>query len=110
VPSGDARKRNQAWLWNYLEGRGCDLCGESNPIVLEFDHRNTLEKNYAVSQMVGKGYALEAIKEEVDKCDILCVYCHRIKTAKDQRWYSKWIDWDDWKDWSQYVFKSEISY
>jgi hypothetical protein len=53
--------------------------------------------------MVSKGYAIKSIEAEISKCDILCVICHRFKTAQDQRWYSKFIDWDDPKSWAKYV-------
>lgn len=101
--SAARRKRAQAWLWEYLQGRGCDICGETSPILLEFDHRNTLEKDYNISRMVSQGYAIESIEAEIAKCDILCVLCHRLKTAQDQRWYSTFIDWDDPQSWTKYV-------
>jgi wyosine [tRNA(Phe)-imidazoG37] synthetase (radical SAM superfamily) len=59
--------------------------------------------------MVSKGYAIESIEAEIAKCDILCVFCHRVKTAKDQRWYSAFIDWDNPNDWLKYVLTTPVN-
>lgn len=81
----DIRKR----LWTFLQSNPCVDCGEDNPIVLEFDHvRGT--KVDAVALLVKDGYGWETIMSEIEKCDVRCANCHRIKTAKDQNWYG-WL-------------------
>lgn len=35
---------------------------------------------------------LENLMAEIEKCDILCANCHRIKTAKQLGWYKDLID------------------
>lgn len=59
----------------------CTDCGESDPIVLEFDHVRG-EKYLCVSKMVADGYALARIEDEIAKCDIVCANCHRRRTAR----------------------------
>lgn len=58
---------------------GCFDCGESNPIVLEFDHV-TGNKADNIADMVNKSYSTETIKQEIRKCKVRCANCHRIKT------------------------------
>ena len=56
-------------------------CGETNPIVLEFDHQS--DKKFNLGNAVNKAYALSRIKEEIANCEIRCANCHRKKTAQD---------------------------
>lgn len=72
----------------YLKIHPCIDCGESHPIVLEFDHRDDTEKIRAVSQMITENCGLEKIFNEIEKCDIRCANCHRRKTAI-KRGYSR---------------------
>ena len=67
------------------EASGCMDCGETNPIVLEFDHINSKEKSFNISNaLMTKSYvSWEFLFQEIEKCDIRCANCHRIKTAKD---------------------------
>lgn len=71
------REANKERIYEYLLVHPCVDCGESDPIVLEFDHvRGTKKKN--VSRMAcGSTYSWTAIKIEIDKCDIRCANCHR---------------------------------
>ena len=86
------RRRNRDWVWNYLQKHPCVDCGETDPIVLEFDHVRG-EKRDNVTKMVSGGLAIETIEEEVSKCEIRCANCHRRKHLKDF-WYSDYIDND----------------
>lgn len=54
----------------------CIRCEEDHPATLQFHHRNPKEKFKEVSVMCTEGYALERIKEEINKCDVLCANCH----------------------------------
>lgn len=67
----------------------CSNCGieyPNEPYLFEFDHLDKENKLYCVSQLVRKGSLLK-LKEEINKCQILCLICHRRKTAKDLGWY-----------------------
>ena len=57
---------------------GCFDCGENNHIVLDFDHLR--DKKYNVSRMVHDGFSWKAILKEVEKCQVVCANCHRIRT------------------------------
>jgi hypothetical protein len=46
---------------------------------MDFDHRNITDKMFTVSQRLV--CSLERLIAEVDKCDLVCANCHRIRTA-----------------------------
>ena len=64
------------YVLSYLNSHPCVDCGESDPIVLEFDHMR--DKVFNISE--ASGYGLDRIKLEIDKCEIRCAHCHRRKT------------------------------
>ena len=57
----------------------CVDCGESNAVVLEFDHVRGVKKSN-VSDMANQSYSFKTIQEEIDKCEVRCANCHRIVT------------------------------
>lgn len=71
----------------YKESRGCMDCGESNPLVLDFDHRDPAKKSFTIGSVARKGWSLEVLYKEIDKCDVVCANCHRIRTAKQLGWH-----------------------
>jgi len=72
-------KAAQDYLWGILIQSKCWDCGERNPIVLEFDHLK--DKTKDVSKMVSQNYGVETIRKEVNKCDVVCANCHKIRTS-----------------------------
>ena len=80
--------RNAQFVWDYLKTNPCS-CGENDPVVLEFDHRNPAEKFKNISDMLRCAFSIETIKGEIQKCDVLCANCHRRKTAEQFGWYSQ---------------------
>jgi hypothetical protein len=61
-------------------------CGEADPVVLEFDHRDPAEKAERVSRLVSIGCSLARLRAEIEKCDVRCANCHRRRTAQQQAW------------------------
>lgn len=88
--TGQARRllRNRLFICNYLSLNPCVDCGESDPIVLEFDHIQD-DKEYNLSQLVAHGFAIKTIEKELIKCVVRCANCHRRKTSKQFNWYDK---------------------
>lgn len=73
-------------MWDYLSCHPCVDCDCANPIVLDFDHvRGT--KKYNVSMMIDWTFSWEKIMLEIEKCEVRCANCHRIKTHKDNNSY-----------------------
>lgn len=79
----EARNRYREWIFDYLQKHPCVDCGETDVIVLDFDHRENKTNN--VTSMVH--CSIEKLEEEVAKCDIRCANCHRRKTAKEEGFY-----------------------
>lgn len=53
----------------------CIKCGETRPYVLDFHHRDKDEKDFTIGK-IKKG-SLKILKNEIDKCVVLCSNCHR---------------------------------
>lgn len=75
-------KEIQDWVGTYLLEHPCVDCGNSDILVLEFDHvRGTKKDNLNILMRKSN---LESVKEEIAKCDVRCVNCHRKKTNKER--------------------------
>lgn len=72
----------KAFILEYLLTNPCVDCGNSDPDVLEFDHKDPSEKKYDISNMMRNGQSIESIGTEIAKCDVRCANCHRKKTRK----------------------------
>jgi hypothetical protein len=55
-------------------------CGESDPVVLDFDHRDRRAKFANVSDMLT--YSIKRVISEIAKCDVRCANDHRRRTKK----------------------------
>ena len=69
-------------LIEYFQAHPCVDCRETDPLVLEFDHRYGRKGRRAIS-MLG---SWKAILREIAKCDVRCANCHRRRTAKQVKW------------------------
>ncbi len=50
------------------------------PYVMDFDHRPNEEKLFTVSEGIARNVSMRRIMSEIEKCDIVCSNCHRIRT------------------------------
>ena len=75
---GTRIKKQGAMLW-YKMIHSCADCGFSDPRALEFDHVRG-EKKFNLRQ--AKSKPLKVMWEEVQKCDVVCANCHRIRTQE----------------------------
>jgi hypothetical protein len=76
-----ARQRSRDYVANYFATHSCADCGESDPVVLTFDHVRG-KKQANVSDMVRDGLGLETIRAEIEKCDVVCYNCHSLRTQE----------------------------
>ena len=68
---------NRKLLLEYFANHSCVLCGEADPIVLEF-HHNQGEKDKNIAAMMPY-CSWGVILEEIEKCEVVCANCHRRK-------------------------------
>lgn len=65
----------------YKRERGCCVCQESDPVVLDFHHRDDSSKSQVLKRQNGNRsvwiLGWNAMFEEMDKCDVMCSNCHR---------------------------------
>lgn len=67
----------------------CVDCGESDPIVLEFDHVKGKKLNNIMT-LVNWVAASSTLDEEIKKCSVRCANCHRRITVKRSKsWRSR---------------------
>lgn len=64
----------------YLLDNPCVDCGESDPVVLEFDHLDPALKSFNIGQGISAGLSEAKIVSEIRKCEVRCANCHRRKT------------------------------
>jgi hypothetical protein len=47
----------------------------------DFDHRDPFQKSYGIGEKITGRITVQELKLEVDKCDLVCANCHRIRTT-----------------------------
>jgi hypothetical protein len=66
-----------------LKSNPCLDCGGIFPICcMDFDHREGTQKSYNIGSMFAHHYSKHLIEKELEKCDLVCSNCHRIRTQK----------------------------
>jgi hypothetical protein len=75
----------RALIAAHLANHPCVDCGESDPIVLEFDHRDPALKRFNIGGAATHRFTLRVVQAEIEKCDVRCANCHRRKTHRDRQ-------------------------
>lgn len=81
----EARQRNRIKAAAYLATHPCIDCGETDVLVLDFDH--TRDKRMDIAVMINRPCSWATIEKEIEKCVVRCANCHRRKTAREQGWF-----------------------
>ncbi|MEP6694267.1 MAG: hypothetical protein ABJB39_06460 [Chloroflexota bacterium] len=84
-PKRHDRSTYWSWLMTYLESHPCIDCGETDPIVLQFDHRDDTLKVDTIGTMINRA-SWATLLAEIAKCDVRCANCHRRRTAEQFGW------------------------
>ncbi len=72
-------------LCRYLLSHPCVDCGETDIVVLQFDHQGGKEFN--VGTMVSDGARWDRILAEIAKCEVVCANDHARRTARSFGWF-----------------------
>lgn len=67
----------------YLGGKRQD-CGNSDRRVLEFHHSKERRANRMTVAALFSG-SWSRLQKELDKCELLCANCHKIKTLQQEK-------------------------
>jgi hypothetical protein len=79
-------------VWDYLLAHPCVDCGESDPVVLDFDHREPADKAASICVLTHRGVDAEVLLAEISKCDVRCGNCHRCRTINELGWWRALAD------------------
>jgi hypothetical protein len=70
--------RNRTFIREFKAGKPCVDCRLVWPhYVMDFDH---LRDKVNTVSVIGKKGSLSRIQTEIDKCELVCSNCHRIRT------------------------------
>lgn len=76
--SSENRKKLKIQAIEYKGGK-CTRCGlKDDPCVYDFHHLNPKEKEFSLGK---RNLSFDKIKDELDKCVLLCANCHRKEHA-----------------------------
>ena len=78
------------------KGSKCEDCGIAFPVyppnVFDFHHINPDEKEHGLNQLLRRRRSITGdVKEELDKCVLLCSNCHRMRHKKDSELYDMYL-------------------
>lgn len=78
------KNRVTEFIEQYKRARSCADCGFSGrefPYVLDFDHiDSSAVKKFNIGSWSHTVLSIEAIKQEIQKCELVCANCHRKRT------------------------------
>jgi len=70
------------WLQNLKSNTPCIDCGQIyEPYCMDYDHISERgQKNKSITKMILDNTPQKIILEEIKKCELVCVICHKIRT------------------------------
>ena len=76
------RERAKVWCLSIAKingGNACAVCGEADPDVLDFHHRDRSSKKFCISAVkdIPRHEDVAMVMAEIAKCEVLCANCHR---------------------------------
>lgn len=77
---------NKQRLYAYLSSHPCVDCGQTDIRVLEFDHVRG-NKTANITKLLKNATSWKAIENEIAKCEVRCVNCHRARTSESGHWW-----------------------
>lgn len=70
-----------AWVRNLKKSTPCADCKLHFPYyVMDFDHLDGDEKAFGIAIAIQHSYSWRRLRAEIEKCEIVCANCHRIRT------------------------------
>lgn len=79
------KQETYVFIVDYLKAHPCVDCGETDIVVLQFDHQNNKVIN--ISAAIRQKWSINSIKREIAKCEVRCANDHTRRTARQFNWY-----------------------
>lgn len=83
--------RKQKMLIDLKDGPCTDCGGRFPHPAMEWDHVDADTKVDNISRMLRRRVRLETVLAEIEKCDLVCANCHRIRTHERNGGDSRWL-------------------
>lgn len=84
----EANKKRYLKFKSFIDlqkSKPCIDCKQQySPWIMQFDHRNPLEKKYTIADLLNRMRSMHLIVEEIAKCDVVCANCHAERTHKQR--------------------------
>lgn len=74
----ESTQRNRAIIRDAKDVPCQDCKGKFPAVCMDFDHRDQSSKVNIIAHMMTA--SLERLQAEIDKCDVVCANCHRIRS------------------------------
>ena len=66
-----------------LKNNPCVDCGNIYPPEgMDFDHLPQFKKEFTIGKAMKGDYSWDRVQKEIEKCELVCATCHRIRTRK----------------------------
>lgn len=80
------RRQDTEWVWQFKR-KPCMDCGiQYDPWVMDFDHRPNETKSFQIGAYSYSSLTKAKLLQEINKCDVVCANCHRVRTYKRIIW------------------------
>lgn len=74
-------RKVKQFIADYKTEHACMDCGNKfSACVMDFDHRDPKKKLINLAMASRKGWSIDRVIKEIEKCDLVCANCHRIRT------------------------------
>jgi hypothetical protein len=81
----EVKAETRTKLVEYLLEHPCVDCGETDIVVLQFDHQ--ANKLFSISDAITNMVPWELILTEIEKCEVVCANDHQRRTAATFGWH-----------------------
>jgi hypothetical protein len=79
--SAELRRVLRKEVAHLKEASPCADCGNFYPhYVMDYDHLGEIQKVDSVSRLITIKAGRRAVMEEIEKCELVCSNCHRVRT------------------------------
>jgi hypothetical protein len=71
---------------SYLCSHPCVDCGQTDPLLLDFDHLDPAQRRSTIYRLVHHACSWKTVEGEINKCKVRCANCHQRRTAAQFGW------------------------